>query len=320
MLKQLLFSLLAMTLWLAPHHAHADKFASWLDGVRAEAKTKGISDATIKAALSGITENPKVVKLDRKQPEGTKTFEQYLKLVINKTRKDRAVALYKKHQVMLEEVSRSYGVQAEYIVALWAIESNFGERMGDFSIIRSLATLAYDGRRSEFFRSELLKAMTIIDQGHISASDMIGSWAGAMGQSQFMPSSFLSYAKDGNGDGKKDIWGSKADVFASIANYLSSVGWDASIGWGAPASGASESEITSYKDKSPLGSWNQKGITPASAIYWDAPVALLSGNHHNGGPYYLVSKNYDNILKWNRSRYFGIAVGTLADHIRKKVK
>lgn len=317
---QRIFMVLASIVCLSPGAAHAKSFDGWLKDVRQEARSKGISDATISAAFEGVSHNDRVIELDRKQPESTKTFEQYMDLVINQTRKDKAVSEYKKHRQTLEEVGRTYGVQPEYIVALWGIESNFGERMGSFSIIEALATLAYDGRRSDYFRKELFNALKIIDEGHISAEDMQGSWAGAMGQSQFMPSSFLSYAKDGNGDGKKDIWGTKEDVFASIANYLSSVGWDDSVGWGTPVRGASAADITSYKDKVSLRSWNQKGITPSSALDWDAPVALLSGNHNNEGPYYLVSKNYDNILKWNRSRYFGIAVGTLADYIKSEVQ
>ena len=309
-----LMTICMLGIW--PSSAHADRFADWLEDTRSQARNKGISEETIQATLKGVSPNPKVLKLDRKQPESTKTFEEYMKLVINQQRKDKAVREYQNNKAMLDAVSSQYGVQPEYIVALWAIESNFGERMGKFSIIRSLATLAYDGRRSAYFKKELFNAMKIIDQGHISASNMVGSWAGAMGQCQFMPSSFLSYAKDGNGDGRKDIWGTRKDVFASIANYLSSVGWDGTIGSHAVVRGASKGSITSYKDKSSLRAWNQKGITPTGQLYWDAPVALVSGNHNNQGPYFLVSKNYDNILKWNRSRYFALAVGTLADHIR----
>lgn len=312
--------LILTTLCLLPTHASADRFSDWLDDTRAQAKTKGISEATINAALGDFTANPKVITLDKKQPESTRTFEEYMKLVINDTRKNKAVSEYKRHRETLERVGKQYGVQPEYIVALWAIESNFGERMGDFSIVRSLATLAYDGRRSAYFKGELFNALKIIDQGHISAADMLGSWAGAMGQCQFMPSSFLSYAMDGDGDGKKDIWNNKQDVFASVANYLSSVGWDGSIAWGAPVQGASRADISSYKNKSSLRAWNQQGVRPVASLYWDAPVALVSGNHSDAGPYFFVSKNYDNILKWNRSRYFAIAVGTLADHIRSEVK
>lgn len=315
-MKHILIYSLFLIVTLLPNASRAEEFSSWLDDVRSEAAAKGISQATISAAFADISPNERVIELDRKQPESTKTFEQYMELVLNDTRKNKAVALYKQHEATLSRISETYGVQPEYIVALWGIESNFGERMGDFSVIRSLATLAYDGRRSEYFKKELFNALKIIDEGHISAEDMLGSWAGAMGQCQFMPTSFLSYAQDGNGDGKKDIWGTTEDVFASVANYLSSVGWNGDIAWGTPVVGASAADTTSYKSKNSLRSLDQQGIRPATQLSWQAPVALLSGNHDNQGPFFAVTENYDNILKWNRSRYFAIAVGTLADHIK----
>lgn len=296
----------------------AEGFDSWLEDVRREAISKGISQETIDAALTGLEHDDTVIKLDRKQPESTKTFEQYMEVVVTSERKKRAVALFKEHKNLLEKTAVQYGVQPEYIVALWGIESNFGERMGNFSIVESLATLAYDGRRSEYFRKELFHALKIIDDGHVSADDMIGSWAGAMGQCQFMPSSFFSYAVDANGDGRKDIWDTKEDVFASVANYLSSVGWNGEISWGTPVVGASALDTTSNKSKVSLRQLDQQGIRPAKSISWQAPVAVVSGNHDDGGPYFAVTENYDNILKWNRSRYFAIAVGTLADHIKSE--
>lgn len=221
----ILFSAVAAMLPLTAS-AREQPFDDWLDDFRQEAAEKGIRADTLDEALSGIAPLPRVIELDRRQPESTMTLEKYLRNVVPQSRIDKARALYRENRTLLREVSRRYGVQPEYIVALWGIESNFGERMGNFEIVHALATLAYDGRRSTYFRGELLNALKILDQGHIDVEDMKGSWAGAMGQCQFMPSSFLRYAVDHNGDGRKDIWGTKADVFASIAHYLSSEGWN----------------------------------------------------------------------------------------------
>ena len=184
--------------------AQDQSFGDWLVELRAEASSKGISDATLDAALNGIAPIPRVIELDQKQPEFTLTFAQYLDRVVPQSRKDRARARYNKHQDLLEMIGKKYGVQPRFVVALWGIETDFGRVLGGFDVIPALATLAHDGRRSAFFRKELLDALTIIDQGHVSADDMKGSWAGAMGQSQFMPSSFRRYAQDYDGDGRQE--------------------------------------------------------------------------------------------------------------------
>ena len=155
------------------------------------------------------------------------TQEQYLARVISDQRIMRGRELFAEHRPLLDEVSGKYGVPPQYIVALWGIETSYGDNTGGFSVVESLATLAYDGRRSEYFRGELINALKILDGGHIAAYDMSGSWAGAMGQCQFMPGSFLSYAEDYDGDGRRDIWDTQADIFASIANYLRQNGWNA---------------------------------------------------------------------------------------------
>ncbi len=222
----------AIALSPLPAAANEQPFETWLFELRDEAVQKGLRPALVDEALDGISPIDRVIELDRKQPESTMTMQKYLQNVLPESRINKAQELYEENRELLDKVSREYGVQPQYIVALWGIESNFGERMGNFSIIEALATLAYDGRRSEYFRKELFNALTILDQGHISVPDMEGSWAGAMGQCQFMPTSFLRYAVDYDGDGKKDIWGTKADVFASIANYLSSEGWNGQKGWG----------------------------------------------------------------------------------------
>ena len=205
-------------------------------------------------------------------------------------------------------------------MALWGIETNFGQHTGGFSVIAALATLAYDGRRSAYFRGELLNALRIIQEGHISAENMKGSWAGAMGQSQFMLSSFLSYAFDYDKDGKRDIWGTRKDVFASIANYLSSVGWRDDITWGREVIVPATLDGKALSDKKTVKSmadWQALGIRLPDGA--DLPKRNLKSRlvvpDRSNGRAFIAYANYDNILKWNRSNFFAIAVGSLADQI-----
>lgn len=323
--KMQLKSCLAYTLLLASltfpsaAFASAQNFPSWLEGVKKDARAKGISPATINEALSNVHYLPRVIELDRKQPETTITLSKYIQNVVPQARVQKARQLYRQHQALLNEISHRYGVQPRFIVALWGIESNFGENMGGFSIIDSLATLAHDGRRSQFFRTELMNALRIIDKGHIRAAEMKGSWAGAMGQTQFMPSSFLSFAVDYDGDGKQDIWKNKADAFASIANYLSKVGWDDAYTWGRQVqvpSNLSRQYIDIEKSYD-LQTWHSRGIRAENGENLpNAPIkASLVKPGEKDNLYYLAYPNYKVVLKWNRSKYFATAVGLLSDAI-----
>lgn len=310
---------LLLVLTPATSYASAQNFTSWLAAVKQEARTKGISQTTIDQALGNVQYLPRVIELDRKQPESTVSFSHYLQRVLPPSRIQKARNLYHQNAALLNTIGQRYGVQPRFIVALWGIESNFGENTGGFSIIDALATLAHDGRRSEFFRSELLKALIIIDQGHIRASEMKGSWAGAMGQTQFMPSSFLKYAVDYDGDGKQDIWKNKADAFASIANYLSKEGWNDEYTWGRQVNIPANLDRTyiniDHSDK--LQSWRARGVrTKNGGILPDAPIkASLIKPGETDRLYYLAYPNYKVILKWNRSKYFATAVGLFADDI-----
>ena len=221
---------------------------------------------------------------------------------------------------MLERIAAKYGVQARFIVALWGTETNYGGYTGNFSVPRSLATLAYDGRRAEFFRKELLNALKIIDAGHITLADMDGSWAGAMGQCQFMPTSFLKYAVDYDGDGKKDIWGTRADIFASIANYLSSVGWDPETTWGREVQvpPGFDRKYADYDLKYTIQQWQDAGVRslgggdlPLKRGDLQASLVFPGG----GDRVVMLYDNYRTILDWNKSSYFATAVGTLSDRI-----
>lgn len=311
---------LGLMLLAAPAAAATDAaFTDWLAGFRSEAAAKGITPATIEAALTGLEPIPRVIELDQKQPERTVTFDEYIARILSPTRIANGRAKLAEHSAVLAEVSQRFGVPARFIVALWGIETSYGGYTGSFPVIGALATLAWEGRRADYFRGELLAALKIVDQGHVQPSGMMGSWAGAMGHSQFMPSSFLAYAIDWNGDGAKDIWGTHADVFASAANYLKSVGWREELTWGRevklPAGFATAD--ADLKVAKPLSAWQATGVRRADG--GDLPERDLSASivlpGGPGGPAYLVYDNYRSIMRWNRSLYFATAVGLLADRI-----
>jgi membrane-bound lytic murein transglycosylase B len=305
-----------------PHAVLANDmpFEAWLRGFREEAVQKGMKPGTLDQALAGIAPIGRVLELDRSQPEVRLTFEQYFARVVNKVRIDTGRARLAENRDLLAHVAQRYAVQSRFIVALWAVETDFGRLTGGFNIFAALATLAYDGRRSQFFREELLNAIRIVDKGLIKASDMRGSWAGAMGQSQFMPSSYLAYAVDFDGDGRADIWNSRADVFASIANYLVRAGWKGDETWGRAArlpAGFSRELVDHNKVTKTLGEWQALGVRTAEG--GDLPGRDLAASivqpDGEGGRAFLVYNNFRSIMRWNRSVNFATSVGLLADSI-----
>lgn len=317
MIRIVLISIVAS---LLPQSAKAESFDEWLASFRQEALQAGVSADIVGKALTEIQPLHRAIELDRKQPEGTMTFTKYRERIVHPFRIDQGRKKLARHRDLLEEIGARYGVAPKYIVALWGIESNYGSNTGGFDIIPALATLAWEGRRREFFSKELLNALKILDEGHIAFSDMKGSWAGAMGQSQFMPSSFRHYAADGDGDGRKDIWTNEADVFASAANYLARHGWQDGERWGRevriPAT-LSESLISLEIEK-PLSEWRALGVTLPNG----APVPVAEGIKASlvapdgqGGDAFLAYSNFKTIMKWNRSTYFASSVGLLADAI-----
>lgn len=302
-----------------PALANPQPFDQWLAGLRLDAAREGVSQSTIDAALSGIQPIQRVIELDRKQPEGSITFVQYQKNVVNQQRINQGRRLMREHAALLRRAEQQYGVAPQYIVALWGIETNFGGNTGGFSVVNSLATLAWEGRRADFFREELLNALKIIDAGHITADRMKGSWAGAMGQNQFMPSSFNRFAVDGNGDGKRDIWGTLPDVFASSANYLSKSGWNAGERWGRRAQLPSsfDAGLIGPKIVKPVSEWSRLGVrlpNGGALPGGEMPASIVAPDGVNG-EIYIVYNNYQTIMKWNRSTYFATSVGLLADAI-----
>ena len=298
---------------------HARDFDQWLHGLRQTAQDKGISGGTIDSAFADIRFLERVVALDRKQPEHKMTFRQYRRHVVNPARIKKGREMMRKHAHLLQDISKTYGVPPQYIVALWGIETNYGENTGGFSVLASLATLAYEGRRADFFRAELIDALKIIDGGHITPHRMRGSWAGAMGQNQFMPSSFLRFAVDHDQDGRKDIWGTDSDVFASTANYLGKSGWRGDERWGRavklptgfPAARLGLDHRYSLNELDHMGIRTEEGAhLPKS----DLKGSIVTPDGPSG-PAYLVYGNYSVIMKWNRSTYFATSVGLLADAI-----
>lgn len=224
--KRLVSAFVALGLGLSTAAWAADEgFDSYVEGLKSEAREKGISESIINSAFDGITFTERAVKADKNQPEKKLTLDEYIPRAVPDWKVKQANQLYQKHKAALEEIGQRYGVQPRFIVALWGVESNFGRLMGNYNVVEALSTMAYEGRREAFFRNQVMAALEILDAGHIAPKDMKGSWAGAMGQPQFMPTSFLSYAVDGNGDGKIDIWQTEADVFASAANYLKNAKW-----------------------------------------------------------------------------------------------
>ena len=306
--------------------ASEQSFDQWLVELRQEAKGRGISDRVLDAALGNAAPIKRVIELDRRQPEFTMTFEEYLGKIASPTRARIAAQKLVEHDEILTKISKKYGVQKRYIVTFWGVETNFGQYLGSFNVPHSLATLAYDGRRSAYFRKELLNALKILEEGHIAPDKMKGSWAGAMGQSQFMPSSFLSYAVDWDGDGKRDIWGTKPDVFASTAYYLSKAGWRDDITWGRevklPAgfsmNGKDAKTLADKKTRVKLPVWAKAGVrnVDGGALPTKNLTARLVLPAGSTGPAFLVYSNFDSILDWNRSNYYALAIGHLSDTLR----
>ena len=294
-------------------------FCDWLEALRNEALNEGISEATLDAALDGITSVMRVIELDRFQPEFTQTFWTYLRQHVNEERIKRGRALLGKHSDILNEIHAAYGIPPRYLIALWGMETDFGDDLGSFRVIDALVTLAYDQRRAHFFRSELLDALQIIEEGHISSDLMKGSWAGAMGHMQFLPSTFTRYSVDYTGNGRKDIWRSLPDAFASAANYLSNMGWRSGEIWGREVRLPEEFDLRSatLNRKKTLEEWSTLGVRGIDGLA--LPKADMEGSiilpQGYKGPAFLVYDNFRTIMRWNRSINYAISVCHLADRI-----
>jgi len=303
-------------------------FQAWLVTFKQQARQSGISENTLKIAFKDVHLNQKVLESDRQQPEFTRTFFEYFNRAVSQNRITSGKQSHKKHQTLLNEVSEKYGIPAPVLTAFWGMETNYGRYTGNISIIESLATLSYDPRRSQFFSKQLINALKIIDAGHVKPVQMKGSWAGAMGQVQFMPSNYLKYAIDGDGDGKINLWDSLPDAFHSAGNFLQQLGWQRGQTWGYEVTLPKNFNygLADGKTKRTLASWQALGIKqsngqalPLSVASSETPqqAKLLLPSDYRG-PAFLVYDNFQVIKRWNNSNNYALGVGHLADRILGK--
>ena len=309
----------------------AQPFEEFLAGIRADALKMGIRQATLDAALGGLEPNLVVIARDRAQPELTQSLDDYVTARLTPTRIQNAKTLAETHAALLARIEETYGISAPMMVSIWGLESNFGAFTGTYQTIQSLATLAWDGRRS-IFKDELFAALKIVDAGRATAADLKGSWAGAMGQPQFMPSSYLSTAVDFDSDGKADIWASLPDVFGSMANYLKNAGWRKGERWGREVK--ISKDVLAKIDKAvamrtrgcrslremtvaqPLSDWAELGVTHVDGrplAKTDDQASLVRGQAR----YFLVYRNFEALLDYNCSSAYAVSVGMLADQVEQ---
>ncbi|MFA6301585.1 MAG: lytic murein transglycosylase [Legionella sp.] len=286
--------------------------------LRTEALAQGISPQVFDEAFAGITEPSRSIKsFSHSQPEHRLTFMKYRTSRADNYRIAIGRKEYKKNKAVLEEIAQKYGVNACFIVSFWGMETSYGTYMGNFPVIKALATLAYDSKRKEFFRKELFIALRILNEGHVDLADFKGEWAGASGQPQFLPSSWVKYAVDYDGDGHKDIWRSKPDVFASIANYMKLNGWQAGEPWAIQVSLPKkfDMQLEGKNIVKPVSEWDALGVRTEDGK--PLPYQNLQGSivQPLGGPTFLAFPNYKMILRYNNSIYYAGAIGYMADKI-----
>jgi membrane-bound lytic murein transglycosylase B len=308
----------------APAHAEED-FDAWLAAFKSEAAAGGLDPLMLNQALADIRPIDKVLELDRRQPEFTLSFADYMAHVASPARQQEGKKRLAQNRATLERIAKQHGVPPQFIVAMWGIESDYGRVTGSTPVLAALVTLAYDGRRSRYFRGELIKALTMVAHG-VPPLHMQGSWAGAMGQCQFMPSTYLAYAQSDGGQAPADIWSRPEDVWASTANYLAGLQWQSGQPWGMavklPRRGIA-APLFGLDHPRGLQDWKRLGIKRGDGGKLgdsDVKMALIhvdGGKDGSGGegPVYLVGDNFRALLHWNRSFFFAIAAGTLADRI-----
>ncbi len=299
--------------------AATQSFEAFLDGVRADARRAGIRPAVLQQALSGLRPNDRVLELDRRQPEFTQTWEQYRDARLTQARIDAGRRAFADNRATLEAVQARFRVSPRVVVAIWGVETNYGGFTGNMNVIEALATLAWDGRRSAYFRNELIAALKILDAGHVTPERMRGSWAGAMGHPQFMPSNFDRLAVDMDGDGRRDIWDNRADALGSIAHYLSRSGWREEELWGREVllPPGFNPEEARRENTRPLREWAQLGVRradggPLPVADMEAAILLPGGA---GGQAFAVYANFNVIRRYNPSNFYALAVGMLSDRV-----
>lgn len=293
--------------------------ADFVRGLWPQAEARGVSRAAFESAFSGYNYIPKVMELTKKQPEFSQTVQQYIDKRVTAGQAQKGQAMRVEWNQTLTGSEQRWGVQPEIVLAIWGMETNFGGFMGGENTIHALATLTEGGYRTDFFRDELLTALRIVSDGHVSPRNMVGSWAGAMGHTQFMPSSFMRYAVDYNGDGKKDIWNSVQDALGSTANYLNNFGWRPGETWGYEVKLPSGFDFVGARqlERAPLSQWQAMGIQRVSGRPFPRPsdVGRLYMPAGAAGPTFLLLPNFDVIKRYNNSDSYALAVGHLADRI-----
>lgn len=311
-------------------------FSGWLEGFRAEALAAGLKAATLDRELAGLTEDPTAIALDRAQPDRTALsplrFADYRAKQLRQPRIEAGRRLASDLSATLSSVEAQYGVPPEILLAIWGIETSYGAVPGGSDVVRSLATLAYEGRRRDFFTAELIAALKMIEAGATDRATLVGSWAGATGQSQFMPSSYFAHAADGDGDGRSDIWSSRADTLASIASYFVGKGWQPGEPWAVAVTVPAGFDRERVRELTPVtecaglgwrhsrwisvGEWRSLGLAPIGTMLPpDAKLATLIEPDGPDGPAFLTFANYRPIMRYNCSNYYALTVGQLADAI-----
>jgi membrane-bound lytic murein transglycosylase B len=301
---------------LATASVQAD-FSACLSDLHSDATDEGVSREVADQLLTGVEPSDRVIELDRNQPEFTSTLKGYLDQRVTQTRIEQGRALLAEHEAQLERIRERYGVPGRYIVAFWGLETHYGQYVGDMPTIRSLATLACDRRRGAFFRDELIAAMQLVDNGTVEADRLRGSWAGALGNFQFLPSVYRDHAVDADGDGRADLWESFADAAESAGAFLAARGWQAGERWGREVRLPQDFDYSLAETEASLRDWAERGIqgTNGSALPnadLNATLVVPAGAQ---GPAFLVYENFDVIMRWNPSRFYALSVGHLADRL-----
>lgn len=301
--------------------AAQQNWSSWLADVKKEARSQGISDDVIYDAFANVHAPSRRIKnLSKSQPEKRLSYTKYRNSRIDAYRITLGRKKYKQYHDLLESIGHQYGVDPCFVVSFWGIETSYGGYMGNFPVIQSLSTLAYDSKRADFFRHELFTALHILNDGHVSLKHLKGEWAGASGHPQFLPSSWVKYAVDYDGDGRRDIWTSKADALASIANYMKGKGWHEGEPWAVHVKLPKDFDpaLEGKSTVKPVHEWEAMGIRMVGGGSLPSPNLKASIIQPHGGPVFLAYPNYKMILRYNNSIYYAGAVGYLADKICRR--
>jgi membrane-bound lytic murein transglycosylase B len=330
--KRVAASLLLCSVTFSPVQAQERDFQTWLEEVRVEARQRGIAEQVIQNALKDVQPVRRIIERDRNQAEDKLTLSVYLNRVVSKRTIRSGRAKAREHRELLAKVSKKYKVQSRFMLAIWGIETRFGAVTANVPLIPSIATLAFDKRRSKYFRSQLFAVLQMLDRGYIEQENALGSWAGAMGQPQFMPSSYMAYAQDFDGDGRRDIWKDTGDVLASIANYLAVHGWSDNTTWGRAVQipdglldtlgpftrRAARGCRARTSEPKRLPEWQALGVRKIDGTNLptrNLSAVLVMPDGPTGKDAFLVYRNYASIMGYNCAHLYAVTVGILSDKI-----